>query len=46
MATSDADGTPATPTEVSRAITTIENCTPNVSSSPYACAMNMAAAHS
>jgi len=34
MATSDADGTPATPMDVSKAIATIENCTPKVSSRP------------
>ena len=46
MATSDADGTPATPTDVSNAMNTIENWTPKVRSRPYAWARNMAAAHS
>ena len=34
MATSDADGTPATPMDVSSAISTMVNCTPTLSSSP------------
>ena len=34
MATSDAEGIPATPIEVTSAITTIVNCTPKPSSRP------------
>ena len=46
MATSDADGTPATPMLVSSATTTMKNCWATDSSTPKAWQMNIAATHS